>query len=149
MSIFNYFSSEKATQQALEIIKSKCAEAGWRIKNTTENGIVLGFNTEVGIENIFIQLCGTNKKNEKIIEISAEGVLLPNDLTIAALMSLELMERNGNLLMGHWGIETINNKKYFTVMHSAVAKTLDVEELEAAVIGCLDEKVRFLKAARK
>lgn len=149
MSIFDHFNKSNGDQKAIEIIKKKCAEAGWRIKETTNNGVVLGFQTEIGIEHIFVQRCGTNKQGEMIIEISSEGLPLPDEIAAAAIMSLGLMERNGQMLMCHWGIESVGGNKFFTVMHSAVASTLDKEEFEAAVHGCLDERRSFINSLKK
>lgn len=148
MSIFSHFNKSNDDQRAIEIIKRKCAEASWKILNTTSKGVILAFTTDIGTEHIFVQRCGTNKQGEMIIEISSEGIPLPNDIARASLMSLGLMERNGEMLMCHWGIETSGGKKLFTVMHSAIASTLDREEFEAAVHGCLDERKRFIKSLK-
>jgi hypothetical protein len=149
MSIFDHFNKSNDDQRAIEIIRRKCAEAGWAIKGITKNGVVLSFKTIIGVENIFVKRCGSNKQGEMILEKSSDGIKLPNDIANAALMSLELMERNGEMIMCHWGIETVDGTKLFTVMHSAVASTLDKEELEAAVHGCLDERKHFILTHRQ
>lgn len=152
MSIFDYFSSsdrssgsDNSGQQVVEIIKRKCDEAGWKIRSVHDNGVVISFSTAIGNENIFVRYCGRNNDNEAIIEFSTEGFPVPKDASVAAIMALMLMERNGEMLFAHWGIETVGEDKFFTVMHSAVASTLDLEEFRAAINGCLGEKERFVR----
>jgi hypothetical protein len=145
MNILDYFnkaSNEDST--TVEILKNLCQRAGWKIKKIVGNGIVLGFETSIGLEHIHIQKCGKTD-GDVIVEFSGDGFPLPEDAATAAMFSLMLMERNGEMLIAHWGIESIKDKKFFTVMHSAVAKTLDLEEFKAAVMGCLNEKERFIK----
>lgn len=145
MNILEYFnSSSNDDSLTVEILRNLCQKANWKIKKVLNNGIVLGFETNIGLEHIHIQKCG-KKDGQLILEFSGDGFPLPDDAATAAMLSLMLMERNGEMLIGHWGIESIGNKKFFTVMHSAIAKTLDLEEFKAAVTGCLNEKERFIK----
>ncbi|PSJ72276.1 hypothetical protein C7N43_35090 [Sphingobacteriales bacterium UPWRP_1] len=145
MSIFNYFENKNVSYvKAIAHAKECAIEAGWKIKTEKEDHLVLGFKDELGLEHVFIRPCGSNRDDKVILEFSSEGIPLPDDVALASLFGLTLLERNGEMLMGHWGIETSGSKKYFTVMHSMVAEGMDVNEFKAAVRACIDEKKRLL-----
>jgi hypothetical protein len=59
-----------------------------------------------------------------------------------------LLERNGEMLMGHWGIEKLGDERYFTVFVSQIANTMDLDEFRAAVRAIVTERNRFYKLAQ-
>jgi hypothetical protein len=61
-----------------------------------------------------------------MLEFSSMGLPVPDDPQVAGELALVLLERNGNMLMGNWGIETIAQKKNFTVFVSMIANTMDL-----------------------
>lgn len=135
---------EKSKDSAYEIVRRRAAEAGWKIKTDNSGGIVIGFKDELGIEDVFIKVCGKNNEGKTILEFSSMGIPFPDDISAAALFGLALLERNGEMLMGHWGIEDMNGDKYFTVFHSMLAEGMDVDEFKGAVRAVLNEKKRIL-----
>ncbi len=145
MGIINdLLGKQNQNSAAYNIIRKRVNEAGWRIKTDNAGGIVLGFKDELGVENVFIKVCGKNSEGKTILEFSSLGIPMPNDISTSALFGLTLLERNGKMLMGHWGIEDINGDKYFTVFHSMLAEGMDVDEFKGAVKAVLDEKKRIL-----
>ncbi len=85
------------------------------------------------------------KKNGKtILEFSSMGIPLPDDLGSAALFGLTLLERNGEMIMGHWGIEDVGGNKFYTVFHSMLAEGMDVDEYKGAVQAVLTERKRIV-----
>lgn len=138
---------EKGKDRAYEIVRQRVAQAGWKIKTDNSGGIVLGFKDEFGIEDVFIKVCGRNNEGKTILEFSSMGIPFPDDISVAALFGLTLLERNGEMLMGHWGIEDIDGNKYFTVFHSMIAEGMDVDEFKGAVKAVLNEKKRLLMDA--
>lgn len=139
---------EQNQANAYEIVRQRANEAGWKIKTDNAGGIVLGFKDELGIEDVFIKVCGS-KDGNTVLEFSSMGIPLPDDISAAALFGLTLLERNGQMLMGHWGIEDVNGNKFFTVFHSMLADGMDVDEFKGAVKAVLDEKKRILLEALK
>lgn len=135
---------EKSKDSAYEIVRRRAAEAGWKIKTDNAGGIVIGFKDELGVEDVFIKVCGKNNEGKTILEFSSMGIPFPDDISAAALFGLALLERNGEMLMGHWGIEEINGDKYFTVFHSMIAEGMDVDEFKGAVRAVLNEKKKIL-----
>lgn len=135
---------EKDKDAAYQIVRQRAEEAGWKIKTDNAGGIVIGFKDELGIEDVFIKVCGKNNEGKTILEFSSMGIPFPEDISAAALFGLTLLERNGEMLMGHWGIEDINGDKYFTVFHSMLADGMDVDEFKGAVRAVLNEKKRIM-----
>lgn len=136
----------KQNQQsgAYEIVRQRAREAGWKIKTDNAGGIVIGFKDELGLEDVFIKVCGKNNENKSILEFSSMGIPLPDDIGSSALFGLTLLERNSEMLMGHWGIEDMRGDKYFTVFHSMLAEGMDVDEFKGAVKAVLNEKKRMI-----
>lgn len=149
MSIFDYFDGKnKDKSHAMEIVRERAAEAGWKIKTDNSGGIVIGFKDQLGIEDVFIKVCGKNEDGV-VLEFSSHGLKLPDDMGAAALFGLQLLERNGEMLMGHWGIEDVGGEKYYTVFHTMLAEDMDVNEFKSAVRAVLNEKKRLLLEAIK
>jgi hypothetical protein len=144
MNILDFLANKgKDNSSALEIVRKRTAEAGWKIQTDNSGVIVLAFRDELGVENVFIKPCG--KSNGKtILEFSSMGIPLPDDLGRAALFGLTLLERNGEMIMGHWGIEDVNGNKFYTVFHSMLAEGMDVDEYKGAVGAVLNEKKRIV-----
>lgn len=139
---------EQNQANAYEIVRQRAREAGWKIKTDNSGGIVIGFKDELGVEDVFIKVCGS-KDGNTVLEFSSMGIPFPDDISAAALFGLTLLERNGQMLMGHWGIEDVNGNKFFTVFHSMLADGMDVDEFKGAVKAVLDEKKRILIEALK
>ena len=145
MGILDDLLSKQSQQSgAYNIVRQRANEAGWKIKTDNSGGIVIGFKDELGIEDVYISVCGKNNENKTILEFSSSGIPLPDDISASALFGLTLLERNGEMKMGHWGIEDINGNKFFTVFHSMLAEGMDVDEFKGAVRAVLDEKKRIL-----
>ncbi len=59
MNILDFLANKgKDNSSAMEIVRKRTAEAGWKIKTDNSGGIVLAFESELGIENVFIKPCG-------------------------------------------------------------------------------------------
>mgnify|MGYP000686268856 CR=1 FL=1 len=136
----NLFSSSNSNMDAIEIVKMRANQAGWKLNTLSSNLIVIGFLDELGVENVYIRKCGENSDGKTILEFSSKGIPLPDDLSLAALFGLMLLERNADMLMGHWGIEIVNGEKYFTVFHSMIAEGMDISEFKGAVKAIVNEK---------
>lgn len=135
---------EKNKDSAYEIVRQRASQAGWKIKIDNNGGIVIGFKDELGIEDVFIKVCGRNDEGKTILEFSSMGIPFPENISAAALFGLTLLERNGEMLMGHWGIEDMNGGKFFTVFHSMLAESMDLDEFKGAIRAVLNEKKKIL-----
>lgn len=134
----------------VEFIQRKASACGWKISEIISDSMVkLTFSTEQDDENVFIRPCGKNTDGNTILEFSSNGIPMPDNIGESGLMALALLERNGEMLFGHWGIESINNKKFFTIFATMIANTMDNEEFAGAVKSIIGERVRIMKSVQK
>lgn len=134
----------------IEFATQKASQCGWRITEYLSDTMVsMTFETEMGDEKVYIRPCGQNSDGNTVIEFSSQGVQVPDDIANAALFALALLERNGEMLFGHWGIEKVGRQKFFTVFATQIANTLDADEFKGAVRAVLNERKRLNKEVQK
>lgn len=134
----------------VEFITKKASQCGWKISKIFSDSMVkLTFGTELDDEDVFIKPCGKNSDGNTILEFSSVGTPLPDNIADSALMAIKLLERNGEMIFGHWGIESIGDQKCFTVFATLVANTMDNDEFAAAVKAIVNERVRISKIVQK
>ena|ERR1700720_158270 len=134
----------------VEFISMKAHQCDWKVSNIlSENLVAITFSADSGVETCFIRPCGKNNDGNTILEFSSMGLPVPDDKDVAGQLALILLERNGNMLMGNWGIEEVAGKKNFTVFVSMIANTMDVDEFRAAVTAVIAERERIFKSIQK
>jgi hypothetical protein len=134
----------------VEFVSTKAHQCDWKVSNViSENLVAITFSAGSGNETCFIRPCGKNNDGNTILEFSSMGLPLPDDPQVAGELALVLLERNGNMLMGNWGIEEVGEGKVFTVFVSMIANTMDVDEFKAAVTAVIAERERIFKAVQK
>ncbi|MGI0484008.1 hypothetical protein ACN4EK_01155 [Pantanalinema rosaneae CENA516] len=111
--------------------------------------VKLTFETSMGDEYVYIRPCGKNADGNTILEFASLGMPIPDNETEFAAMAIALMERNGEIPFGHWGIEKIQDKRYFTVFASLIANTMDNDEFRGGATAIVNERVRMLKSIQK
>jgi len=134
----------------VDFISSKANQSGWKItKVISESLVMLTFDADHGKENVYIKPCGKDANGNTVLEFSSSGIPLADDISVNETIGLELLRRNGAMLSGYWGIESVSGKEVFSVFASQIAQTMDKDEFEAAVRGILNEIARFHKVAQK
>jgi len=135
---------EKNNVTVYQIVRQFAEQAGWEIKIENSDCVVISFEDELGSEDVFIKICGKNNEGKTILEFSSVGIPFPDDISLAALFGLTLLERNAELLMGHWGIEDISSNKNFKVFLTMILEGMDVSDFKFAVMAVLIEKKKLL-----
>jgi hypothetical protein len=131
----------------LEFISNKARQAGWKISKVHSDTLVsLLFETDGGDERVYIRPCGKNVDGNTILEFTSQGIPVSDDEDFAHAFAMMALERNGEMLMGHWGIEKLGDERYFTVFVSMIANTMDLDEFRAAVRAVLTEREHLRKA---
>ena len=131
----------------LEFISGKVVQAGWSISRVHSDQLVsLAFQTDGVEERVFIRPCGKNADGNTILEFTSQGIPVGNDEALAQTFAMMALERNGAMLMGHWGIQTMGEGKFFTVFASMIANTMDLDEFRAAVRAVVTERNHLRKA---
>lgn len=134
----------------LEFIHIKAQQCGWEISEILSDSMVkLKFATDLDDENVYIRPCGKNVDGNTVLEFSSDVIPIPDNLAASAIVAFSLLERNGEMLFGYWGIETINDKKYFTVFAKMIANTMDKDEFAGAIKSIVTERVHMMKFIQK
>lgn len=127
-------------------ITQKAAACGWRINDVRgDKLVVLSFSEDSGTEHVYIRPCGKNSDGNTVIEFTSIGFPIPDDEALAQKFAFALLSRNGEMLMGHWGIEKIGENQCFTIFVTQIANTMDVDEFKAAVTAILNERRQVQK----
>jgi hypothetical protein len=130
----------------VEFVTVKAQNAGWKVSEVHSDTMVsLDFKTEVGSDSVFIRPCGKDAQGNSVVEFSSKGLAVPSDRGLAGSMALVLMERNGDMMLRYWGIESIGESQYFTVFSTLLANTMDDDEFQGAVRGVLSERTNLMK----
>ena len=134
----------------VEFVSMKAQQCGWKVSNVHSESLVsLTFQTDAGGDTCFIRPCGKDPDGNTVVEFSSAGIPVPEDSNSAGKLALALLERNGNMLLGHWGIENLNDKKSFTVFATQIANTMDLDEFRGAVMAVIAERERLSKSFQK
>ncbi len=134
----------------VEFVSMKTQQCGWKLSDVySEEFVSITFNTDSGTETCFIRPCGKNGDGNTVVEFSSEGIPIPDDESAAGSLALVLLERNGNMILGHWGIENLGENKSFTVFATMIANTMDVDEFKGAVSAVISERERLFKSFQK
>lgn len=135
--------------QFVPFIQSQAEQCGWRISKVISDTLVaLNFDSDNGAETVYIRPCGQNADGNTILEFTSRGLPVPDDDRVAHGFAMLLLARNGEMLTGYWGIEQLDDERYFTVFVSQIANTMDLGEFRAAVRAILSERARFHKMAQ-
>jgi hypothetical protein len=135
--------------QFVPFITAKAEQAGWQVSKVLNDSLVtLNFDSDHGSETVYIRPCGRNADGNTVLEFTSRGLVVPDNDAVAHEFAMLLLERNGEMLMGHWGIEKLGDERYFTVFVSQIANTMDLDEFRAAVRAIVTERNRFYKLAQ-
>lgn len=133
----------------ISFIKEKSRQAGWpAIRVVSETLVTLPFDTDEGAIDVRIQPCG-KLEGKTVIEFSSPAIPVPAEGSSRLILLDLLMNRNGNLLQGHWSTTGEDDEKKFSVMVTQIAETMDPPEFKAAVRAVLSEFQNFKAAVRK
>ena len=136
--------------QFVPFITAKAEQCGWHISKVLSDKLVtLEFDSDHGAETVYIRPCGQNADGNTVLEFTSRGLEVPADTSAALAFAMLLLERNGEMLMGYWGIEKLEEDRYFTVFVSQIANTMDLDEFRASVRAILAERSRFYKLVQK
>jgi len=130
----------------LEFVSQKAQACGWSISEVVSESMVsLNFSVEGRAEKVYVRPCGKTADDNTVIEFKSSGLVVPDDETLAHDLGFALLRRNGDMLMGHWGIEEVGGAQYFTIFVTQIANTMDMDEFKGAVNAILGERSRFNK----
>lgn len=124
------------------------------VERVTEMARTLGWNqVEVGEDatvritipiegarpvDVFVRPCG-EMHGKEVLEFSSGGLRLPEDDTAKMPLLILALQRNADVMFGHWGLDEDEAGSTLRVFHSQITETMDPPELRGGVAAVADE----------
>lgn len=87
---------------------------------------------------VFIRPCG-EMHGKEVLEFSTCGLHLPDDDASKMPLLILALQRNADVMLGHWGLDEDEGGSMLRVYHAQIAETMDLPELRGALLGVADE----------
>jgi hypothetical protein len=94
---------------------------------------------------VFVRPCG-EMHGEEVLEFSSRGLRLPDDDSAKMPLLILALQRNADVIFGHWGLDEAEDGTTLRVFHSQITDTMDLPELRGAVLAVADEYSRLAEA---
>jgi hypothetical protein len=87
---------------------------------------------------VFVRPCG-EMHGKEVLEFSSGGLRLPAEDASKMPLLILALQRNADVLFGHWGLDEDDEGSTLRVFHSQITETMDPPELRGAVLAVADE----------
>ena len=87
---------------------------------------------------VFVRPCG-EMHGKEVLEFSSEGLALPDDDASKMPVLILALQRNADVILGHWGLDEGDDASLLRVFHSQITETMDLPEFRGAVLAVADE----------
>lgn len=113
-------------------------ELGFDVAHPADGTVVkLGVRGDTPVD-IFVSPCG-EMHGKEVLEFSSPGLRLPDDDATKMPLLILALQRNADVMLGHWGLDEDEQGSTLRVFHSQITETMDLPELRGAVLGVADE----------
>jgi hypothetical protein len=132
------------SRNAFDEVRRMAAELGWT--HLDRDGKVR-LEVPVGEETVTVYVRNVGEIHEReVLEFASCGVELPEDDAAKMPVLILALQRNADVLFGHWGLEEEVGGSVLRVFHSQIAETMDRPELRAAAMAVGDEFLTLTEA---
>lgn len=100
---------------------------------------------EGGDIDVYVRSCG-EMHGKEVLEFSSAGLRLPPEDSAKMPLMILALQRNADVMLGHWGLDEDEAGSTLRVFHSQIAETMDPPELRGAVLAVADEYVTLADA---
>lgn len=83
---------------------------------------------------------------KEVLEFASAGLRLPAEDSAKMPLMILALQRNADVMFGHWGLDEDDDGSTLRVFHSQIAETMDPPELRGAVLAVADEYVTLADA---
>ena len=90
------------------------------------------------VVHVTIRACG-EMFGKEVLEFSSDGLALPPNDTHKMPLLILALQRNADVIFGHWGLDEGEQGSTLKVFHSQIAETMDPPELRGAIEAVADE----------
>ena len=94
---------------------------------------------------VFVRPCG-EMHGKEVLEFSSGGLRLPEDDAAKMPLLILALQRNADVIFGHWGLDEDSAGSTLRVFHSQITETMDPPELRGAVLAVADEYATLAEA---
>jgi hypothetical protein len=94
---------------------------------------------------VFVRACG-EMHDKEVLEFSTAGLHLPDDDASKMPILILALQRNADVMIGHWGLDEDEEGSLLRVFHAQITETMDLPELRGALLGVADEHSTLAEA---
>lgn len=87
---------------------------------------------------VTVRACG-EMHGKEVLEFSSDGLVLPAEDSDKMPLLILALQRNADVIFGHWGLDEDETGSTLRVFHSQITETMDPPELRGAVLAVADE----------
>jgi hypothetical protein len=98
-----------------------------------------------GPVDVFARVCG-EMHGKEVLEFASGGLRLPDDDASKMPLLILALQRNADVMIGHWGLHEEDDASTLRVFHAQITETMDLPELRGALLGVADEYATLAEA---
>lgn len=104
----------------------------------TEDAVRITVPREPSPVHVTVRVCG-EMHGKEVLEFSSDGLALPAEDADKMPLLILALQRNADVIFGHWGLDEDDEGSTLRVFHSQITETMDPPELRGAVLAVADE----------
>jgi hypothetical protein len=97
------------------------------------------------VVDVFVRACG-EMHGKEVLEFASSGLSLPGDDATKMPLLILALQRNADVMIGHWGLDESDDASTLRVFHAQIAETMDLPEMRGALLGVADEYATLAEA---
>jgi hypothetical protein len=114
-------------------------ELGFSDVEVRDDSVRVAVSVDAGVlVDVFVRPCG-EMHGKEVLEFASGGLDLPSDDASKMPLLILALQRNADVMLGHWGLDEGEAGSTLRVFHAQITETMDLPELRGALLGVADE----------
>ena len=114
-------------------------ELGFADVEVRDESVRVAVSVDAGVlVDVFVRPCG-EMHGKEVLEFASGGLDLPSDDAAKMPLLILALQRNADVMIGHWGLDEGDAGSTLRVFHAQITETMDLPELRGALLGVADE----------
>ena len=113
-------------------------QVGLQEVQVTEDAVRITVPRDPAPVHVTVRVCG-EMHGKEVLEFSSDGLALPHEDADKMPLLILALQRNADVIFGHWGLDEDDEGSTLRVFHSQITETMDPPELRGAVLAVADE----------
>lgn len=114
-------------------------ELGFSDVEVRDDSVRVAVRLDAGVTiDVFVRPCG-EMHGKEVLEFASGGLDLPGDDAAKMPLLILALQRNADVMLGHWGLDEGEAGSTLRVFHAQITETMDLPELRGALLGVADE----------